>query len=187
MTYSAKQWSDLHELQGIKPDIEMLQPVAAGRRAQLQDANMGKMPQVLLSDSPRAALDADLDTDNARLRAEYLQETRHLTSAQIRAASGLAPRNGSETASRWKREGRLFAVRRAGKDLYPAFQFVDGVPRPAIRKILAALPKDMTDWQIALWFASGDGWLGGDEPQKSLSEPNNVIEAARRLSEPAVG
>ena len=187
MTYFVTQQSDFHELQGIEPDIEMLQPVAARRGAQLRDANMEKKLQVSLSDSPRAAIDTDLDIDNARLRAEYLQETRYFTLAGVRAASGLAPRNISEPASRWKREGRLFAVRRAGRDLYPAFQFEDGVPRPAIRKILAALPKDMTDWQVALWFASANGWLDGNEPQKSLSKPNNVIEAARRLSEPAVG
>lgn len=171
----------------IERAIEMLQPVADRRRARLTDANIEKILEVLLSDSPRAAIDTDLDIDNARLRAEYLQETRYFTAAQVRAASGLAPRNHSEPASRWKREGRLFAVRRAGKDLYPAFQFEDGVPRPVIRKILAALPKDMSGWQIALWFASGNGWLDGNEPQKSLSDPNSVVEAARRLAEPAVG
>ena len=153
----------------------------------MTDANKEKMLEVLFSDSPRAANDTDLDMENARLQAEYLRDTRYLTSVQVRAASGLAPRNNSEPASRWKREGRLFAVHRAGRNLYPAFQFEDGVPRPVIRKILAALPKDMTGWQIAIWFASGNGWLNGDEPQRRLSDPDSVIEAARRLSEPAVG
>ena len=169
------------------PPYKCSNPSRPMRGAQLTDANKEKMLEVLFSDFPRAANDTDLDMENARLRAEYLQETRHLTAAQVRAASGFAPRNKSEPASRWKREGRLFAVRRAGRDLYPAFQFEDGVPRPAIRKILAALPKDMTDWQVALWFASGNGWLDGNEPQKSLSDRNSVIAAARRLSEPAVG
>ena len=171
----------------IERTIELLQPVAARRKAQLTDDNIEKMLGVFLSGTPRAPIETDLDIDNARLRAEYLQETRLLTSAQVRAASGLSPRNRSEPASRWKREGRLFAVRRSGTDLYPAFQFVDGVPHPAIRKILVALPKDMTGWQIAMWFASGNGWLGGDEPQERLSHPDGVIAAARKLAEPAVG
>ncbi len=174
-------------VQLIERVIEMLQPVAAKRTAQLSDANIEKMLEVFLSSEPRAPIETDLDIDNARLRAEYLQETRLLTSAQVRAASGLSPRNKSEPASRWKREGRLFAVRRSGTDLYPAFQFVDGVPQPVIRKILAALPADMTGWQVAMWFASGNGWLGGEEPQKRLSDPDDIVAAARKLAEPAVG
>lgn len=171
----------------IERAVEMLPPVTARRRARLTDANIEKILEVFLSDRPRAPVDTDLDIDNAKLRAEYLQETRLLTAAQVRAASGLKPRNNSEPASRWKREGRLFAVRRSGMDLYPAFQFIDGAPHPAVRKVLGALPMDMTGWQTALWFASGNGWLGGDEPQTRLSDPEAVIEAARKLAEPAVG
>lgn len=171
----------------IERAVEMLPPATARRRAQLTDANIEKILDVLLSDMPRARVEADLDVDNAKLRAEYLQETRLLTAAQVRAASGLKPRNNSEPASRWKREGRLFAVRRSGMDLYPAFQFIDGAPHPAVRKILGALPRDMTGWQTAMWFASGNGWLGGDEPQTRLSDPEAVVDAARKLAEPAVG
>ena len=171
----------------IERAVEMLPPVTAKRRVQLTDTNIEKILEVFLSDRPRAPVEIDLDIDNAKLRAEYLQETPLLTAAQVRAASGFKPRNNSEPASRWKREGRLFAVRRAGMDLYPAFQFIDGVPHPAVRKILDALPKDMTGWQTAMWFASGNGWLGGDEPQTRLSDPEAVIGAARKLAEPAVG
>ena len=135
----------------------------------------------------RAAVETALDIENARLRSHYLRETPLLTAAEVRAASGLEPRNRSEPASRWKREGKLFAVRRSGIDLYPAFQFADGAPRPAIKSILTALPNDMTGWQIALWFASANGWLDGAAPQDRLSDPDAVVEAARRLADPAVG
>ena len=105
----------------------------------------------------------------------------------MRAASGLKPRNRSEPASRWKREGRLFAVRRAGVDLYPSFQFADGAPLPVIKDVLAALPGHMTGWQIALWFGSGNGWLDGAEPHERLSDPDAVVDAARKLADSAVG
>ena len=141
----------------------------------------------MTSDAPHAPVEAQLEIDNAALRAEYLKETPLMTAAEVRAASGLAPRNRSEPASRWKREGRLFAVRRSGVDLYPAFQLVDGVPLPVIKEILAALPRHMTGWQIAMWFASGNGWLQGAEPQKRLAAPDAVIAAARKLADPAVG
>ena len=171
----------------IERAVEMLPAVAARRNAQLTDANIEKMLEVILSDAPRARVETEIDVDNARLRAEYLQETPLLTAAEVRAASGLQPRNKSEPASRWKREGKLFAVRRSGIDLYPAFQFADGAPRPVVKKVLAALPKDMTGWQVAMWFASGNGWLDGAEPQGYLSDPDAVIDAARKLTDPAVG
>ena len=171
----------------IERAIETLPLLAAERRSRLTEANIAKILDVILSDAPRARVETELDIDNARLRSEYLQETPLLTGAEVRAASGLHPRNRSEPASRWKREGKLFALRLQGIDLYPAFQFADGVPRPVIKEILAAVPSDMTSWQMAMWFASGNGWLDGAEPQECLSDPNAVVDAAHKLADPAVG
>ena len=167
--------------------LEMLPTLAAERGYRLSETNIEKILDVILSDAPRPRVENELEIDNARLRSRYIQETPLLTGAEVRAASGLKPRNKSEPASRWKREGKLFAVRRSGIDHYPAFQFADGSPRPVIKAILAALPKDMTGWQIAMWFASGNGWLDGAEPQERLSDPDAVVEAARSLADPAVG
>ena len=38
-----------------------------------------------------------------------------------------------------------------------------------------------------MWFASGNGWLDGDEPKERLSDPDAVVDAARRLADPALG
>ena len=173
--------------QVIERAVEALPLTAAKRSTRLTEADIEKLLDVILADAPRAPVEAQLEIDNAALRAEYLKETPLMTAAEVRAASGLAPRNRSEPASRWKREGRLFAVRRSGVDLYPAFQLVDGVPLPVIKEILAALPRHMTGWQVAMWFASGNGWLQGAEPQKRLADPDAVIAAARKLADPAVG
>ena len=103
--------------------------------------------------------------DNLELRNQYMNETPMLTAAQIQRMSGLGSKNASEPASRWKAEGKTFAVRVRGRDHYPAFQFEDGSPRPVMKAILAAVPETMTAWQKAIWFASGNGWLDGDEPR----------------------
>ena len=145
------------------------------------------MVDLLLSRAPHADVETDLEIDNVQLRADYLEKTPVLTAAEVRAASDLRPRNRSEPASRWKREGRIFAVRCQGIDRYPAFQFQDGAPRPSIKDILAALPKGTTAWQTALWFASGNGWLDGAEPQQRLDDGDQVVQAARRLAQPAFG
>lgn len=171
----------------VERAVGALPSLAAERGLRLTESNIEKLLDVLLEGAPRAPAETALDIDNARLRAGYLRETPLLTAAEIRAASGLAPRNRSEPASRWKREGRLFAVRRSGIDLYPAFQFADGAPRPVVRAVLAALPDGMTGWQTAMWFASANGWLDGAAPQERLSDAQAVIGAARRLADPAIG
>lgn len=134
-----------------------------------------------------SGVEESLAFDNLAARREYVATTPTLTSAEIHRASGLASRNTSEPASRWKNEGKTFAVRLGRLDLYPAFQFQDGKPHTVLRDVLAALPTDMTAWQKAFWFASGNGWLDGDEPQRRLSDAEDVVEAARQLSEPARG
>ena len=96
-------------------------------------------------------------------------------------------RNPSEPASRWKREKRVFAVRAGRSQLYPRFQFADGNPLPVIKDVLRRLPEDMTPWQVALWFWSGNGWLDGKSPEEALSDEAGVQNAADRLSEPALG
>ena len=171
----------------VERAVETLPLLAAERRSQLTEANIEKLLEVLLSDAPRGRVETELEIDNARLRSEYLREMPLLTGAEVNAASGLHPGNKSEPASRWKREGKLFAVRSRGIDLYPAFQFVDGVPRPVIKDILASLPGDMSGWQIAMWFASGNGWLDGSGPQDCLSDRDAVVGAACKLADPAVG
>lgn len=133
------------------------------------------------------SVEAELAIDNLELRQEYLDETPTLTAAQIHRMSGLGSRNTSEPASRWKSEGKTFAIRVGRRDLYPAFQFEDGTPRPVVRDVLSALPESMTGWQTALWFASGNGWLDGDRPQQRLHDGELVVAAARQLSEPARG
>ena len=173
--------------QVIERAVEALPSTAARRCTQLTESDIEKLLDVMLADAPRAPVEAQLEIDNAALRAEYLKETLLLTAAEVRAGSGLNPRNKSEPASRWKREGKLFAVRRSGVDLYPAFQLADGDPLPVIKEILAVLPRPMAGWQIAMWFASGNGWLDGAEPQERLSEPDAVVDAARKLADPAVG
>ena len=132
-------------------------------------------------------MNTDLALDNFALRREYLEETRMLTAEQIHGMSGVRSANPSEPASRWKMEGRTFAVHIQGRDLYPAFQFQDGAPHPAMKDVLATLPVGMSPWQKAFWFASGNGWLDGDEPQRRLGDGRQVIEAARQLAQPALG
>lgn len=132
-------------------------------------------------------IESDLAVDNFELRSQYVLETPLLSAAQINEMSGLHSKNKSEPASRWKVEGKTLAVRIGGRDLYPEFQFEEGSPRPIMKSILKALPQTMSSWQKAIWFASGNGWLDGAEPQNCLDDGDSVVAAARQLAEPARG
>ncbi len=164
-----------------------LPAIATVHAEMIRKRNIDKLLEIIAADMPHADVDANLELENAEMRAEYLGETRLLTAVQVREQSGLEPRNKSEPASRWKREGKIFAVRKGGVDFYPAFQFEDGAPKPVIKKVLAELPDDLSSWQTAFWFDSGNGWLDGAEPQDCLDQPDNVIEAARMFARPAIG
>ena len=151
-----------------------------------RDSTWDQLLDQLVECAPRG-IETDLWIDNLELRMNYLRDTPTLSAAEVHEASGLSSRNISEPASRWKREGKIFSIRHGRADRYPAFQFLDGAPRPVVKSILAALPDSMTGWQTALWFASGNGWLDGDEPQHRLDDGDLVVGAACHLSEPAHG
>ena len=176
------------ELTGLVQDVvaRLASMVAADRRKVTED-NIELLVRSMLPHAPHSRVDAQLELDNARLRAAYLEEVPTRSAPEVRAASGLSPKNPSEPASRWKRERRVFAVRHGGRDLFPAFQFDDGYPRPVIKQILHELPPSATAWQIAIWFASGNGWLDGAEPRHRLDAPDAVLEAARRLADATEG
>ena len=137
---------------------------------------------------PPSNLAADLEVDNAILRARYLDGHKTRTSREVRELSGLATRNPSEPASRWKRHRRIFGVPVGNQDRYPAFQFAEGRPRPEITRILAELPSDMSPWQIAFWFASSNRWIEDDKaPQDALHDIDRVLAAAADLASDDIG
>lgn len=121
----------------------------------------------------------------AKAREDFLAEFRTLSSDQVARLSGSAAANTAAQASRWKRARKALAVSTGQRDLYPAFQFgEDGRPLPLIARLLEIF-EGWSPWGIALWLASNTDWLGGRRPVDLLrSEPEAVLEAARRAVEP---
>ncbi len=119
---------------------------------------------------------------NAAAREGLLQEFGALTSAEVADLAGSRASNKAALANRWKQEGRIFPVTHHGQTLFPAYQFDgEGQPRPVIAQVLSTLGKQSRDWELALWFLSASGWLGGKRPVDLLdSDPAAVAEAARR-------
>ncbi len=168
--------------------LTIVKRTVARRRREFTERNIEALLDLFLQDEERADVDRELELDNAELRARYVREVPTYTAGDIHELMhGARLRNPSEPASRWRRENRVFAVRAGRNRLFPRFQFTDGHPRPVIREVMRRLPDDMTSWQIAFWFWSGNGWLNGNSPADALGDRDRVLEAASRLREPTVG
>ena len=162
--------------------------IVGQRRRQMTERNIEVLVDLYLEGEERAEVDRELDRDNAELRARYLREVPTYTAADIhQLMHGSQLSNPSEPASRWKREKRVFAVHHGCARYFPRFQFADGHPLPVIKKVLRRLPDDMTSWQIAFWFWSGNGWLDGRPPEEALGDEEEILSAADHLHELAVG
>ena len=176
---------------GDVPDVVRLLRVLASRLSR-RPAPSESRTQALLAAittlEPPSNPAADLEVDNAILRARYLDEHKTYTSREVRELSGLATRNRSEPASRWKRHRRIFGVPVGNHGRYPAFQFAEGRPRPEIARVLTVLPADMSPWQVAFWFASANGWIEDDKaPQDALHDMDRILAAAADLASGDIG
>jgi hypothetical protein len=124
-----------------------------------------------------------VDMKRARLEAKALRAIRHntewLTAAEIADLAGLGPANPIGTVSRWKQQGRIYALRQGGKDYYPKYALgPDFHPLPAIREILAVLAGYDPEL-LAGWFESTSRFLGGKRPRELVAtEPARVVAAA---------
>jgi hypothetical protein len=127
---------------------------------------------------------------NAAARLELFEEFGFLTAGDVSDLAGSTATNRSALATRWRKEGRIFAIPRHGTLYYPLFQFgEDGRPLPAIAEVLAAFKgAGMSDWEVALWFTSGNGWLDDRRPVDVLApDPEAVVVAASHETDEIAG
>ena len=172
----------------LKKLFEMTVRIFNARSKAVTEKNIEKLVEVILAGEARPSVaEIEIERDNAAIRADYVRVVPTLNSAQVRERCDIKPRNKSEPASRWKREGRIFAIRNGGVDQFPSFQFASRSPKPIVREILRKLPSEMSAWQIALWFNSPNGWLDGMCPSEALDKRDEVLDAAHQESQEIIG
>ena len=162
--------------------LKVTRTIAPGR----QEAAVAKLAEVILPDDLASAR-GPIAADNLALRDRFVAETSPLTSAEVAALAGHRSRNVYATAARWRKSGDIFSVHHRGTEYYPAFQFRDGRPHPAVAKVLAALPETMSPWQRAFWFVSANGWLNDATPADMLDDTDAVVAASRHERDEVVG
>jgi len=122
-----------------------------------------------------------IEQDNVKLRNEYLSEFQCYSSEDIRA---FASKNEHDCALTWEKQGRIFSVKNNGVDVFPSFQFQDGKPLEIIERLLSQIPNDMSNWQTAFWFVSGNGYIENQQaPKDSFELKDDLAAAVKALSE----
>jgi hypothetical protein len=160
--------------------------IAATLEPDRQEAAIARLVDVILPD-PLSDARGPLAADNLSLRDRFVAETAPLTSGEVAERAGSTGANRYATAARWKKSGDIFSVQHRGAELFPAFQFRDGRPHPSMRKILLALPANLSAWQKAFWFVSTNGWLNDQAPADVLDDPEAVVRAALREAHEVMG
>ncbi len=173
MAYGASPWPEADLIALVR---SLLQAEAVSRRsaATLIEAMLPREPVP----SPAAVLQA---RRNAAARDQLLREFGGWSSGEVAERAGSRARNRAALANRWKQEGRIFSVPHLGADVFPGFQFDEqGQPLDAIREVIATA-SGWSPWELAIWFISLNGWLGGRRPVDLLaSDPAAVTSSARR-------
>jgi diaminopimelate epimerase len=129
-------------------------------------------PEKLLT-SMRAEMEA------AAIEA-VLNGTTWLTAQAVDQQQNPNARNPPAVTSRWKTEGKVFSIERAGHTLYPRYIFDEaGNPISEVAQILKVF-NGYQPFRIASWFESTNSMLRGKRPREVLAtNPAAVIVAAR--------
>lgn len=120
-----------------------------------------------------------------RAREYVFGSTRWLNVEEIEELIDSRPNDPRALPSTWKREREIFALHVDGVERFPIYLLDpdDGFrPRPVVRKILDAFGDQWTDWELANWFASANGYLEGKAPMDCLSGPSEMLIKAAKAA-----
>lgn len=119
----------------------------------------------------------------ARAMNRVFKSANWLTAAQLSELAGFSMKNPGAQPSKWKKDRKIFAVQHNNSsDLFPAYALDpdnDHRPLPVVAKVLRIFGERHDAWDIAFWFNSGNGYLGGKAPKDVLkAKPDLVVKAA---------
>lgn len=154
-----------------------------GQEAALQRAAQAYQPQPQLR-----PVDLELLEMQKNAAESILSGTRWLTAAEVAEESGRSQSNPHALANRWKKEGRVFAIKYQGVERYPRYAFDEHMePRAAIAEVIRRFAADAGDgeldpWDIAAWFESSNTYLDSARPRERLDAPDVIAFARENMN-----
>lgn len=149
----------------------------------------------ILNDDVRALLVAEAKNAQGELTSERIEERRaeiaqaiktqnpsevvNRRIGKVKSTEGVRVylgKNGGQLShqavnDRVKKHNLLRVKTKAGRNAYPAFQFVDGGVHANIRKLLhVLLGAEMSDWGVAFWLTEPMDFIGGKRPIDVLDD-----------------
>lgn len=178
----------------LHPDLtSALHAMAAsplGQSAEFQTYIAEQVRSIASADSLRRALEhstvpvrpeiAMALAETERFWRDIEAEFGLLTSTQV--AEKVGAKASRSYASDARKAGRLIAVKRLNKFLYPGFQFEGGAVRPVVRRLTEiAASYDVSDKDLIYWLCSPRRHFADqDRPVDHLNDPEAVTDAAGR-------
>ncbi len=172
---------DLNDVRRLMIDVIR---AALTIRVERREARRQQLVDFLVGDTALRPLDMRRARLDAKAVRAIQQSTEWLTAAQISSLVDLGNANPVAAVSRWKRQGRIFALRRGGKDYYPRYALgSDFRPLPVIKDVLNVLAGYDSEL-LAAWFDSTSRFLGGKRPREVMAmDPAKVLASARHQIE----
>nr|WP_100550020.1 MULTISPECIES: hypothetical protein [unclassified Pseudomonas] len=147
-----------------------------------QQATVEQIVSLLLPTAPIQPVVLKETQMLAKAKRAILASGDWLSAQDIAALADLATTNPTSRTSRWKREGRIFAIRHNGYDYFPLYALAKASgyrPLPVMAEVLKVFDGQKEGWGLAYWFASVNSFLAGKRPQDLLTtHPDRVLAAA---------
>lgn len=186
MTVVVLPTRDQYVVATLRSILPKLPTLIENKRDELLQQDVERFVESVMPSDPLKDVLLDIENDNVSLREDFVRSNACLDSKTLAKNAGYKATNLAQTAWRWKTKGQIFSVDYFGTELFPAFQFRDGKPLPTIKRILDAIGKQMSPWQLAFWFVAENGWLDGQRPvDVMMQSEDEVLEAAKRAGKRA--
>ncbi|RYY02172.1 MAG: hypothetical protein EOO53_14145 [Gammaproteobacteria bacterium] len=119
----------------------------------------------------------------ATAQMKVMRSTQWMTHAHIVAMAQIPLSAVIENIKKWRASNDIFSIIYQREELFPLYAFdkKNGYhPFVGLKPVLKMFLEKKDAWGIAYWFASANGYLGGNYPQTVLQiEPEKVLRAAK--------
>ena len=153
----------------LRQTLRAIAPFAATGALAQQDTVFRNVVDGIIAATPIRGLHAARAAPGQRAINAVLSGTEWLTAEQIGRLCDPDAKNPHGKANRWRAEGRVLALTKAGVLYHPSYAYSELLdPHPVVAQVLTTLA-GYAPSRVASWFESGNDHLGGGRARPSAS------------------